>query len=308
MQQSNKKQRRQINGWMNIDKPAGMTSAQVVGKIKFLTKAAKVGHAGTLDPMATGILPIAFGSATKTIPYLQEQKKSYRFTVKWGAETTTDDREGETVKTSDMRPSLADINALLPKYTGRIEQVPCTFSAIKVDGARAYDLARAGETVELKSRSIDIYQFRLLGQLSGDLAEFEVVCGTGAYMRALARDLGRDMGCFGHLTAIRRLSVGSFTEKSAILLEKLQEIGHNQPFDSDLLPVHAALDDIPVYACDQGQAGILRQGQAVVVTNPKYFSGAVQQDGLIRAMIGERLVAIARLDDGYLVPMRIMSH
>ncbi len=300
--------RRVINGWLNIDKPAGMTSAQVVGKIKFLTKAAKVGHAGTLDPMATGILPIALGSATKTIPYLQESEKSYRFTVKWGEERDTDDAEGQVIKTSDIRPTADQIRALLPKYTGAIEQVPCQFSAVKVDGERAYDLARSGVAVELKPRTVDIYEFTLISAETPDTAIFEVVCGSGTYMRALARDMGRDMGCFGHLTAIRRLSVGPFVEKSAILLDNMKEIGHNQPFDSGLLPVHAALDDISAYACDEGQARILRQGQALVITSPKYFSGPVNQDDLIRVMLRDDCIAITRLEDGYLIPVRIMNH
>ena len=305
--QKPKIKRTAIDGWLNIDKPAGMSSAQVVASVKYHTRAAKVGHAGTLDPMATGILPIALGRATKTIQYLQEQKKSYRFTVAWGEERDTDDREGQVTKTSPTRPTQDQITALLPKFTGIIDQVPCTFSAVKVDGERAYDLARAGESITLAARPVEIYQFSLVECHSPDTASFEVVCGKGAYMRALARDLGREMACFGHLTSIRRLAVGPFAEKSAILLDELVKIGDTINPDSGLLPPHAALDDIPAYACDQGQARILRQGQAVVMTSPKYLSGEMADNGLIRAMIADQLIAIARIEDGCLVPLRVIG-
>ncbi len=302
-----KRIRQKINGWLNVDKPSGMTSAQVVAAVKRHTNADKVGHAGTLDPMATGILPIALGSATKTIQFLQDGAKSYRFTVAWGEERDTDDREGQVTKTSAVRPSEEQIKNILPKYTGVIDQIPCTFSAVKIDGERAYDLARAGAEINLSPRPVEIHTFMLISYDSPDSAIFEVVCGKGAYMRALARDIGRDLGCFGHLTAIRRLSVGPFAEKGAILLDELEKIGHSISFNSGLLPPHAALDDIPAFACDQGQARILRQGQAVVITSPKYFSGPVANDSMIRAMIGDQLIAIARIEDGYLIPVRILA-
>ena len=239
---------------------------------------------------------------------MQDQQKSYRFTVRWGEERDTDDAEGAVTQTSSKRPPESDILAILPKFTGRIEQVPCSFSAIKVDGERAYDLARAGTVVELKARPIDIYQFAIEQTIDADHTVFTVTCGKGAYMRALARDLGRELGCFGHLTAIRRLAVGGFNEKNAVSLEKIAEIGHNIGTDSGLMPLYAALDDIPAYACDVGQARILRQGQPIVVTSPKYFSGNIGSQSLIRAMLGDDIIAITKLESGCLIPVRVMAH
>ncbi len=306
--------KRKINGWLNVDKPQGMTSAQVVGRVKYLLRPEKIGHAGTLDPLATGVLPLALGKATKTILYLQESAKSYRFTVKWGESRATDDSEGEITATSDRRPERQDIEKLLPKYRGDIMQRPCDFSAVKINGERAYDLARAGKKVELEPRPIRIDRFELVNMLSPDEAEFEVTCGKGSYMRGLARDLGQDLGCFGHLTAIRRLSVGPFGEKSAITLDLLEEFGHKDasgqgaaamPLPPMLLPIDAALDDIPAYALIGEQAQLLRQGQGVVAFSPQAFSKPVKDGDTVRAMLSGRMVALCKLEEGLLRPVKI---
>lgn len=299
--------RKQINGWLNIDKQAGMSSAQVVGKIKFMTRAQKVGHAGTLDPDATGILPIALGHATKTIPFMQDAAKTYAFSVAWGQERDTDDASGQVIKTSDLRPTRAAIEAALPQFRGEIMQTPCAFSAVKIDGERAYDLAREGVAVKLEPRPIRIDAFTLVNATTADTADFTAVSGKGAYMRALARDLGRVLGCYGHLTQIRRLAVGPFVEKNSISLAQLQDLCDTNALNAGLLPIHAALDDIPGFACDPGQARVIRNGQAVVVTSAKAFSHPVTDQTVIRVMLGGDCIAIGQLDDGYVVPLRIIG-
>jgi len=245
-----------VNGWINLDKPEGMTSTQAVGKVRRLLNAQKAGHAGTLDPLASGILPIALGEATKTIPFCQDEMKTYLFTVKWGEQRNTDDREGAVIEQSEKRPARADIEALLPRYTGEITQTPPQFSAIKVDGERAYDRARDGKTTDIKSRTVYVERFELLDTRE-DEADFRVLCGKGTYIRALARDMGRDLGCFGYVKALRRESVGPFTEKNAISLAKFEEIDHS----AALLPVETALDDIPALALSEQEATRLRNGQ-----------------------------------------------
>ncbi|MFZ1680324.1 MAG: tRNA pseudouridine(55) synthase TruB, partial [Rhizobiaceae bacterium] len=214
--------RRKVNGWIVLDKPFGMGSTEAVSKVKWLFNADKAGHAGTLDPLASGMLPIALGEATKTVPYVVDGGKTYRFTVAWGEERSTDDREGAPTATSDARPDEAAIRALLPRYTGAILQRPPAFSAIKVDGERAYDLARDGEMVELPAREVVIKRFELLARPDRDHAVFEVDSGKGAYVRALARDLGRDLGCYGHVAELRRISVAPFAETALLPLERLE--------------------------------------------------------------------------------------
>ena len=204
-----------VNGWLVFDKPAGMTSTQAVSRVKRLYQAAKAGHAGTLDPLATGVLPIAFGEATKTVPFAVEGSKEYRFTVRFGTETDTDDAEGKAIAQSDRRPSGAEIEARLPDFTGDIEQVPPRYSALKVDGARAYDLARGEEEFELAPRRVSIAWIRFGGHPDKDRAVLEARCGKGTYVRALARDLGRALLCYGHVEALRRTRVGAFGEDSA---------------------------------------------------------------------------------------------
>jgi tRNA pseudouridine55 synthase len=299
-----------IHGWLVIDKPAGMTSTRVVGLVKRQTQAAKAGHAGTLDPIATGILPVALGEATKTVPYLMDARKRYRFTLRWGEARTTDDREGEVTRTSPVRPSVAQIEAALPRFIGPIAQVPPKYSAIKVEGERAYDLARAHIEVELAARTVRIDAFRLARMIDADHAEFEVECGKGAYMRSLARDLALALGSVGHVAALRRLQVGPFTEADAISLDFSDVPGHiPAPLLEHLLPVETALDDIPALAVTGPEASLLRQGQPVPVFRKVDLErlGRAREGDTVCAVSAGRPVALTRLDQGRLCPVRVLN-
>jgi tRNA pseudouridine55 synthase len=249
-----------VNGWINLDKPSGMTSTQAVGKVRRVYNAQKVGHAGTLDPLATGILPIALGEATKTIPFVQDALKTYSFTVTWGAQRDTDDSEGKIIASSDMRPEEAAIRNALAKYTGDILQTPPQFSALKIDGQRAYDLARDGEVVDLKARQIYIESLVLLAARP-DEADFRMTCGKGTYVRSLARDLAIDLGTYGHISALRREEVGPFTLKTAISLDNLLQIDNSAALNDALLPLETALDDIPALALREDETAKLKNGQ-----------------------------------------------
>lgn len=224
MARRGRKKGRPVSGWIVFDKPKGMGSTEAVSKIKWLFNAEKAGHAGTLDPLASGMLPIALGEATKTVPYVMDGTKVYRFLVRWGAERSTDDMEGEVTVTSDKRPDAETINAILPRYTGIIEQTPPQFSAIKIDGARAYDLARDGEEVKMPTREVEILNLELVAMPDADHAEFEVECSKGTYVRALARDIGRELGCYGHIAELRRTEVAPFTEEDFVTLEELEAV------------------------------------------------------------------------------------
>lgn len=249
-----------VNGWINLDKPEGITSTQAVGRVRRLLNAQKAGHAGTLDPLASGILPIALGEATKTIPYCQDEMKTYSFTIKWGEQRTTDDREGEALHSSDKRPAHDDIEALLSSYIGEIEQTPPQFSAIKVDGERAYDRARDGLSTDIKSRIVYIEELEITAHddQQGETT-MRCLCGKGTYIRAIARDMGQDLGCYGYIKALRRESVGPFTLENAISLAKFEEMEHS----AALLPVETALDDIPALALTDMEATRLRNGQSL---------------------------------------------
>jgi tRNA pseudouridine55 synthase len=251
-----------IHGWLNLDKPLGMTSTQALGRVRRILNAQKLGHAGTLDPLATGILPIALGEATKTIQYAQDRDKVYRFTVKWGEARNTDDCEGQVIASSDKRPTEADIRAQIPRFIGNIDQVPPQFSAIKLDGERAYDLARAGEKLDIQSRRVTVYGFKLL-KMTPDEAEFELECGKGTYVRSIARDMGQALGCYGHVSALRRLAVGNFTENTSISLDEFEKIVQSAAPDQVLLPVETVLDDIPALAMTAEEVGRIRQGQTL---------------------------------------------
>lgn len=253
-----------VHGWVVLDKPVGLTSTRALGQVKWLFNAIKAGHAGTLDPLAEGILPLAFGEATKTVPFLVDAWKTYDFTVRWGGETTTDDLEGQIVKHSPARPTAAQIIAALPAFTGAILQTPPAFSAVKVDGERAYDLARDGVDLQLTPRAVMVHRVALAGQPDRDHARFTMVCGKGTYVRAFARDLGRTLGCFGHISALRRTRVGPFGPENAITLEKLQEYANTPAAKNALLPLSTALDDIPALAVTEQEAALLRRGQAIL--------------------------------------------
>lgn len=298
-----------INGWINLDKPSGMTSAACVNAVRRATGAAKLGHAGTLDPSATGILPIALGEATKTMPYVTDSSKRYAFSVHWGARTTTDDADGEIIETSDVRPDKAAIHAALPAFVGAVEQVPPAFSAIKIDGERAYTKARAGEDFELQSRVIDVHAFELLEVLDEDRARFTVTSGKGAYMRALARDLAIALGTCGHLSDLRRMAVGPFDESAAISLEKLEQLGHSAAASPILLPVETALDGIPALALSDREAERLRHGQAVPILRPqdKERIATAGDDGIVLALEATTPVALVRVDGIQIRPVRVLN-
>jgi tRNA pseudouridine55 synthase len=297
-----------VHGWVILDKPVGMTSTHAVGVIKRLFTARRAGHAGTLDPLASGCLPIALGEATKTVPFVMDGRKLYRFTVRWGEERDTDDAEGRVIASSEARPSVEAIRAQLPSYLGTIEQVPPRYSAIKIEGERAYDLARDGETVELKARPVEIVRLELVESPDPDHAVFEAECGKGTYVRSLARDIGRALGCFGHVSALRRVAVGGFSEKTMISLEDLEALCHRAAageasLADALMPVETALDDIPALAVSGPDAARLHRGQAVLLRGrdtPNFR-------GTIYVTAAGRLVALAEVDRGEIVPKRVFN-
>ena len=297
-----------ISGWICLDKPYDLTSTYAVSRVRRLFNAQKAGHAGTLDPLATGILPIALGEATKTVPFLVDSDKTYRFVIEWGRTTTTLDREGETTATSDVRPGREAIEAALPAFVGEISQVPPAYSAIKVDGERAYDLARAGETVELKARLVTIHAARLVDIPDPDHAEIEIDCGKGTYVRAVVRDLADALGACGHVSALRRTRVGRFTEDRAITLENLEELSHKAGCLEALLPVEAALDDIPELAVTAEDAFRLKQGRPIVLV-PRQVEALKARlspgSRTVSAMAEGVMVALCEMRAGRLEPSRV---
>jgi tRNA pseudouridine55 synthase len=259
-----KRVKRAISGWVVLDKPYDMTSTQAVGKVRWLFGAAKAGHAGTLDPLASGILPIALGEATKAVPQVQDGTKVYRFAIKWGSATTTDDAEGNVVATSEVRPERAALEAVLPQFTGTIMQRPPIYSALKIDGERAYDLARAGETVVLQPREIDVDGIVLV-EHGSERSVLEVTCGKGTYVRALARDIAEALGTRGHVSMLHRAAVGPFNDDDALTIEQLEALSLEER-DALLKPVWAGFTDLPEIRLDAQQATAVRHGNAVLLT------------------------------------------
>ena len=297
-----KRPKNKVDGWVVLDKPLGLGSTQAVGKVRWLFAAEKAGHGGTLDPLATGVLPIALGEATKTVPFIMDGHKEYRFTLRFGEARATDDGEGDVTATSDVRPIDEAIRTALGRFIGDIEQMPPAFSALKIGGQRAYDLARAGEPVELKPRTVTIDRLELLARPDADHADFVVGCGKGTYIRSLGRDLAKALGTVGHLSALRRTAVGPFREEAAISLPKLEALGHIPPLLGALVPVATALDDIPALALTGTQADRLRHGQPVLLTRDAPPSGT-----LVRAETGSKLVALVRSDGAALQPVRVFN-
>ena len=300
---------RAVHGWLVLDKPQGMTSSRALQMARRLLDAAKAGHGGTLDPLATGVLPVALGDATKTVAWAMAGQKTYRFTLRWGEARDTDDAEGEVVARSAVRPAQSAIEAVLPRFIGSILQRPPAFSALKVAGARAYDLAREGEAVDLAPRPVEIAALRLVASSDPDHAEFEARVGKGTYIRALARDLGEALGTSAHVTALRRLAVGRFGLEQAISLEKLAALGHSAAASEHLLPIETALDDIPALALTEAEALQLRCGQAVTPLRPS-DRACIDQFGIgatIRATTNGKLVALAEIVAGGLRPVRVMN-
>ena len=298
-----------IHGWLIIDKQAGMSSAAVVGAVRRLTGAAKVGHGGTLDPLATGVLPVALGEATKTVSYVMGGPKHYRFTVRWGEARDTDDGEGKATQSSGVRPDAEAVRRVLPSFTGDIEQVPPVYSAVKVGGKRAYALARADKPVDLKPRTVHIESLALVAVPDSDHAVFEAVSGKGAYMRSLARDIARAVGTVGHLSDLRRTAVGPFTEKDSISLDKLDALGHSAPLQKHLFPVETALADIPALALTEAEARRLHNGQPISVLPVASRSPLekVAQGAVVCAMSEGKPVALARISGGEIRPLRVLN-
>lgn len=300
---------RPLDGWLILDKPQGPTSTDMVNKLKRLFDAQKAGHGGTLDPLATGLLPIAFGAATKTVPYVMDGTKRYQFTLRFGEARDTDDADGAVIGTSDVRPDNAAIEAALPAFRGLIMQVPPIYSAIKVAGERAYDMAREGRAPVLEPRPAQIDRFELIARPDADTAVFEVSSGKGVYMRSLARDIALACGSLGHITVLRRLRVGPFTEDMAISLDKLEQGEDTAPISPALLlPVATALADIPALALTESEAVSLGHGQALSLVDlmGRIPDGADPAGGTVRAMVGSRVIGLCRLEEGWMKPERLL--
>jgi tRNA pseudouridine55 synthase len=312
---SRRKKGKPVSGWICLDKPAGVTSTQAVGKVRWLYEAQKAGHAGTLDPLATGVLPIALGEATKTVAFMTEADKTYRFTIAWGRTTTTLDEEGETTASSDVRPTPEAVSDALKDFIGEIQQVPPAYSAVKVDGERAYDLARQGVEVELKARPVSIHALGVTGAPDADHVEIEMACGKGTYVRALVRDLASKLGACGHVSVLRRTRVGPFGEGEAICLEKLEQFCHSGAGSKALLPVETALDDIPALAVTTEDAFRLSQGRAVVLLPRQVETlrsrlkprtvGEKDASRTVLATEGGRALALCEMRAGRLSPVRL---
>lgn len=312
MSRPRKKKGRPVNGWVILDKPVGMGSTDAVSKVKWLFQADKAGHAGTLDPLASGMLPIALGEATKTVPYVQDGAKVYRFTVAWGEERSTDDLEGPVTKTSDSRPTEDEIRAVMPAYTGVIMQTPPQFSAIKIAGERAYDLARGGETVDIPAREVEIGRFELI-ERDEDKAVFEIECGKGTYVRSLARDMGRDLGCYGHIATLRRTEVDPFTADDFVTVEQLETarppIGEDEAapdfnaIDEYLVDTSAALECLPQVVVTDDAANRIRLGNPVIVRGRDAPVEAEEACATARG----KLVAIGAIEAGMFKPKRVFT-
>lgn len=285
-----RKKGRAVHGWVVVDKPEGVTSTQVVGRVRWAFDAQKAGHAGTLDPLATGLLAVALGEATKTVPYAQDGLKTYQFTARWGQATTTDDREGDVCATSEKRPSGAEIEAVLPQFIGDIMQTPPIFSAIKVDGERAYDLARAGEDVALKARPLWMESLRLVDMPDADHARLEMVCGKGGYVRSLARDLGDALGCCAHVAALRRVASGGFDLSSSLKWDRIEPLRDDPQRDVHIQPVEAGLSELPSFEVNADAAARIFHGDSRAAPALSAEAYWLSHNG--------RPLAVAERDDG----------
>lgn len=318
MARQRKKKGRPVSGWVILDKPKGMGSTEAVSKIKWLFNAEKAGHAGTLDPLASGMLPIALGEATKTVPYVMDGTKVYRFHVAWGEERNTDDLEGEVTRTSDKRPTKDDILAIIPDYIGIIMQTPPQFSAIKIDGNRAYDLAREGEKIEIPAREVEIDNLELIDMTSEGHAVFEIECGKGTYVRSLARDMGRKLGCYGHIAELRRIEVSPFTEDDFVKLADLEAAAPQKAepdengevplrdfsaIDNLLIETGAALEFLPQYPLSDDQAHRVKMGNPIILRGR---DAPIDEDEVCVTQKG-KLLAIGIIEKGQFKPRRVFT-
>lgn len=296
------KKGRPVNGWLVVDKPAGVGSTTVVNKVKWAFGAQKAGHAGTLDPAATGVLAVALGEATKTVPYVTDAVKCYRFRVTLGAATTTDDAEGTVIERREMRPTDAEIAAALGAFRGEIQQVPPQFSAVKVDGERAYDLAREGEVMDLAARPLWVERLEMIGRPDADHVDLEMVCGKGGYVRSIARDLGRALGCLGHVAWLRREWSGPFNAGEGVSLEEIDRLAKSPEIDALLLPLELGLADLPELPCTPEGAVRLKNGNPGMV-----FSSTAQYGDEAWASYQGRPVAVGIYKAGELHPSRVFN-
>lgn len=285
-----------VHGWLIIDKPLEMSSNNVVGKARWLTKAQKVGHGGTLDPLASGILPLAFGEATKTVSFAMDGTKIYQFEITFGESRNTDDAEGEVTQTSDIRPTEDEIKAVLSDFVGEIDQVPPIYSALKIDGQRAYKLAREDKEVEMTARKVMIHRLELVEMVDANRARFEVECGKGTYVRSLGRDIAIKLGTLGYISFLRRTKVGPFDEKCAISLEKLEEIVHSEALFESLLAIETVLDDISAMALSEEEAQKVRHGMSLKTSEPDLET--------VRLMFEGKILALAHIENGVIQPFR----
>ena len=298
-----RKKGRDISGWLIVDKPAGVTSTAVVGKVRWALDAKKAGHAGTLDPDATGLLAVALGEATKTIPFITDATKAYSFVVNWGASTSTDDAAGDILATSEARPTASEIEAALANYRGQIEQIPPQVSAVKVDGERAYDLAREGIEMDLAARPLFVESLELKEQPDESTAVFEMVCGKGGYVRSIARDLGRDLGCLGHVQSLRRLWSGPFDLEDAVQYQQLEKAARTPEADELLLPLETGLADLPRLTCNAGAATRIRNGNPA----PAVPLGPIEYGDHAWVASEGQPIAIGRYMGGELHPTRVFN-
>ena len=309
-----KKNSNKISGWIILDKKSGITSRQAISKISKIFKFNKIGHGGTLDPLATGVLPIAVGEATKLISFIQNKKKKYSFTIRWGEATDTDDSEGKIIKKSNSRPNKEEIQNALISFIGKIQQIPPNFSAIKIDGERSYNLARKNISVRHKPRQIEVHEFTLKKILNIDTAEFEVICGKGTYIRSLARDLAEKLNTKGHIIKLRRHFVGNFNEKDKIFIDFSEEIIHSPTFLEKIIPIEKVLDDIPALFLTKTEAMKLRQGQKIRLNSLNFKKNFIkehpnyQEFETVYTVNDKKLVALIEISDGLVKPKRIINY
>lgn len=293
-----------VHGWLVIDKPRDMGSTDVVNQTRRLFNAKKNGHTGTLDPFATGVLPIAFGEATKLIPFVTDGDKEYEFIIQWGAATASGDTESEVVARLDKIPSKEEILNVIPDFIGEIKQIPPAYSAIKINGQRAYDLVRKGENVEIPERIATIYNLELLEELADNRAKFRVKCSKGTYVRTLGQDMALALGTLGYLTELRRTKCGKFSLDDTILLENLKNMVHSDDLKKVLLPVITSLRDIAELAVTEADAAKLRQGQAI---SPRLYQDKNLKEGAAVAVCNGELVAILRIEEKRISPQRVFN-